>query len=140
MDEHTEPVLDGPDSEPAQTDPAERPVYRGPFRQPSLGTRIAEYERPGTEDFLAGEYRAPQRAAVCPTCRVPGEHCLCRAEPDRLRYALAQISLIHQVRPDGTCSGCGTSAALCGYLTLLDYARAYREAPPPVGTHLPDGV
>jgi hypothetical protein len=39
MDEHTEPVLDEPGSEPAQTDPAERPVYRGPFRQPGLGTR-----------------------------------------------------------------------------------------------------
>jgi hypothetical protein len=91
-------------------DPAGRPVIRGLFRSPGLGTRIEEYERRGTEDFLAGDYRPPQ-PAVCPTCRVPGEHCLCRTEPDRLRYALAQISLIHQVRPDGSCAGCGTSAA-----------------------------
>jgi hypothetical protein len=109
MDESTEPVSD------------DRPVVRGPFRSPGLGTRIEEYERRGTEDFLAGEYHRP--AATCSTCRVPREHCLCHAEPDRLRYALAQISLVHQLRPDGSCAGCRAQAVLCGYITLLDYVR-----------------
>jgi hypothetical protein len=111
MDEHTGPVSD------------DRPVYRGPFRSknPGLGTRLDEYERKGIEDFLAGEYRKP--VTMCSTCRVPKEHCLCRAEPDKLRYALAQISLIHQLRPDGSCAGCGTQAVLCGYITLLDRVR-----------------
>jgi hypothetical protein len=68
--------------------------------------------------FLAGDYRRPPEAALCATCRAPGEHCLCHAEADKLRYALAQISLIHQPR-DGMCAGCGTTAALCGYITLL---------------------
>jgi hypothetical protein len=124
MDERTEPVGE----RVVETDLADRTMTaRGPFgrrRVRALGTRIADYERQGTEDFLAGEYRAPQ-PVICSTCRVPAGHCLCRVEPDRLRYALAQVSLIHQVRPDGTCAGCGTSAVLCGYLALLDRARAH---------------
>jgi hypothetical protein len=110
-------------TQPAETGPATgQPVYQGPSRRPALGTRVEEYERRGTETFLAGDYRAPQ-PALCPTCRAPAEHCLCHAEPDKLRFALAQISLVHQVRPDGACAGCGTSAVLCGYLALLRQAR-----------------
>jgi len=109
MDERTEPVNG---QWAAEADPADQST-----REPFSRRQVRDV---ATEDF---PYRAPRPTAVCPTCRVPGEHCLCRAEPDRLRYALAQISLIHQVRPDGTCSGCGTSTALCGYITLLDRAR-----------------
>lgn len=100
MDEHTEPV----------------------WRRPGLGTRIEEYERRGAEDFLAGEYRPRPTAGICPVCRAPAEHCLCAAHPDALRYALAQISVIHSPR-DGVCSGCGTQAVLCGYLALLRQVR-----------------
>jgi hypothetical protein len=140
MNERTEPAGG---EWAAQADPADRPmVGRGPFSRRQvrdLGSRIADYERRGTTDFYAGEYRTP-RTVVCSTCRAPGEHCLCRADPDRLRYALAQISLIHQVQPDGSCSGCGSSAVLCGYLELLDHVRGTLPTPPPVGTHLPGGV
>lgn len=109
MDERTEPV------------PGVRPVFRGPFRQPGLGSRIEEYERRGTEDFLAGEYRPK----ICRVCKAESVHCLCSAEPERLRYALAQISVIHQDR-DGVCSGCGVQAVLCGYLALLRHVRGGR--------------
>lgn len=57
MDERTEPVL------------GDSPVARGLFRskKPGLGTRIEEYERRGTADFLAGEYRPKS----CQVCKVP---------------------------------------------------------------------
>jgi hypothetical protein len=57
---------------------------------------------------------------------VQPEHCLCEAEPDKLRYALAQITLIHRIRADGICAGCGTAAVLCRHLRLLEYVRAYQ--------------
>jgi hypothetical protein len=68
----------------------------------------------------------PVTVAVCSTCRVPPVHCLCAAAADDLRYALAQISLIHYRDRYGQCNGCGTSAALCGYLVLLRQVRAGR--------------
>jgi hypothetical protein len=114
MDERTEPVVD----EGSRMD---RPAVRGPFRSKNSGlvSRIEEYECRGTEEFLAGEYRPK----VCRVCKVPPDHCLCGAEPDRLRYALAQISLIHRVWGDGMCEGCRNSATLCGYITLINDAR-----------------
>ena len=69
-------------------------------------------------------------------CKVPAEHCLCAADPDKLRYALAQISVIHSSR-DGVCSGCGTQVVLCGYLALLRHVRNGNAwTPPPHGAHL----
>ena len=133
MDERTEPV---PDNEPGTP----RPAYRGPFRQRGLGTRIEEYERRGTEDFFAGDYRPPPAKVMCAVCKAPSEHCLCAAHPDALRYALAQISVIHSPR-DGTCSGCGTQVVLCGYLTLLRHVRSHSAwTPPPDGAHPSGGV
>jgi hypothetical protein len=117
--ERTEPV--------PIADPVAPPTVRGPFRNPSLGTRIEEYERRGTEDFFAGNYRPPA-TSTCAVCKVPPEHCLCTAHPDALRYALAQISMIHSAR-DGVCSGCGTQAVLCGYLALLRHVRATSSTP-----------
>jgi hypothetical protein len=133
MNERTEPV---PDNGPGTS----RPAYRGPFRQPGLGTRIEEYERRGTEDFFAGEYRPRPAMVMCAVCKVSPEHCLCAADPDALRYALAQISVIHSPR-DGVCSRCGTQIMLCGYLALLRHARNHRAwTPPPDGAHPPGGV
>jgi hypothetical protein len=63
-------------------------------------------------------------SGVCAVCRVPAAHCLCAAHPDDLRYALAQISLVHHPNRHGMCRGCGASAALCGYLALLRRVRA----------------
>jgi hypothetical protein len=60
---------------------------------------------------------------VCAVCRVPGVHCMCAADPDDLRYALAQISLVHRPNRYGICIGCGASAVLCGYLALLRRVR-----------------
>jgi hypothetical protein len=102
-------------------------VTRGSFR-PGLGARVEEYERQGTAYFFAGDYRPRPATGTCPVCRVPGEHCLCAADPNALRYALAQISVIHSSR-EGVCSGCGTQAVLCGYLALLRQVRTTRSTP-----------
>lgn len=84
--------------------------------------RMWELPEHSLTDLLAVDRLRPPETVLCPTCRAPGEHCLCHAETDKLRYALAQISLIHQAR-DGVCAGCGTTAALCGYITLLQQVR-----------------
>jgi hypothetical protein len=112
--------------EPTEPASVGRPAYRGPFRTPGLGTRVEEYERRGTDDFFAGEYRPRTTTSPCAVCTMPAEHCLCRAEPDRLRDALAQISSSHQMRSDGRCAGCGNPAARCGYITLLHHLERTR--------------
>lgn len=129
-------------TEPARGNgqPAGPPVYRGPFRQPGLGTRIAGYERRGTEDFLVGEYSTRKPARVYPICRVPGEHCLCRVEPDRLRYALAQISLIYQLRPGRYVRRVRHLYGAVRLPALVDRVRGILPTPPPDGAHLPGGV
>jgi hypothetical protein len=48
---------------------------------------------------------------VCAVCRAPGVHCMCAADPDDLRYALAQISLVHH--PTGTGSASGAEPRPC---------------------------
>jgi hypothetical protein len=94
----------------------------------------------GIEDFFASDYRPRPATATCEVCKVLAEHCLCAADPNALRYALAQISVIHQAR-DGVCSGCGTQAVLCGYLALLRRVRdGSAWTPLPDGAHLPGGV
>ena len=65
---------DDPTTDAAPTLPAGECTEPG---QPGLGARIEEYERRGTEDFFAGDYRPHPVTATCTVYRVPAEHCLC---------------------------------------------------------------